>query len=131
MRPDFTQCAQQLVDIAVAMHRRWGNTQTLGTARHGRVIDRLYVDTVIVHQPVTNEFALVRVAHHYRDDMARVWNVRNGHPVKRTAYLCDTILVQVTFGLAVFEVTDARACVAAFHNLDAVCNILGRAHFDR
>jgi hypothetical protein len=44
------------------VQRGWRQPETLGTERHGRVIDRLHVDPVVVQELVGGGFAQPRVA---------------------------------------------------------------------
>ena len=110
MRPDFAQRREQAVDIAIAMHGRRSDPQPLAAARHRRIIDRLHINAVIVHQPVADEFALVRVAYHHRNDVAGIGQMRNAHPVERTAHFRHAILLPLTLGAAVFQMPDAGTC---------------------
>src|SRR6266481_421139 len=76
-RPDCRQGSHQMVDIYLAVQRRRSNAQSLGTARHGRVVDRLHVDAELFEQPVADLSAQHRVADHDRHDMAGVVEVRD------------------------------------------------------
>ena len=51
------------------MQRGRRNADTLGTAWHGRIVDRLHIDVEAVHQLIGHALAQLRIANHERDDM--------------------------------------------------------------
>ena len=109
LRPDFAKGIQQFIDVTIAMHGRWRDPQPLGSTGHRRIVDRLDIDAVIVHQPVADEFALMRVAYHYRNDVAGIGDMGNTHPVQRAAHFCNAGLMLFPLGIAGFQMLDAGA----------------------
>ena len=66
----------QVRHLLVRMRWRWRETHPLGSLRHSRVINWLYVDSVSAEQRVRHCLAVNRAADHNRDDVA--WVVHNG-----------------------------------------------------
>ena len=110
MRPDLGERLDQPVDVAIRMHRRGRHAQAFGADGHGRVVDRLHIDPVIVHQPVADHLALLGVPNHHRDDVARIVQVRDAHDVERPAHLHHALLLKFALLARNLEVADARCC---------------------
>src|SRR3546814_5025367 len=51
--PHVLQGGNELRHVGLAVQRAGRDPQPLGAARHGRIIDRLDVDTVVIQQKVT------------------------------------------------------------------------------
>ena len=49
-RPDGRERPDQMVDVGLAVQGRRRQAQPLGAARHGRVVDRLDIDTMVLEQ---------------------------------------------------------------------------------
>src|SRR5580693_301542 len=96
-----------MVDIYLAVQRRRSNAQSLGTARYGRVIDRLHVDAELFEQLVADISAQHRVADHDRHDVAGVVEVRDTRRIKAAAHQCDALVQLPAFRGAFLQVTDA------------------------
>src|SRR5262249_32636342 len=54
------------VDELIIVMGRWGDAQTLGAARDGRIVDRLDVDAVRGEQKIARFLAPLRIAYHHR-----------------------------------------------------------------
>ncbi len=67
--PDLDQRVAQGFDHHVGMERRRGDAQPLGALGHGRVVDRLDVDIVPVHQHVGGCLAGLGLTDNQRHDM--------------------------------------------------------------
>lgn len=114
MRPDFAERPQQLIDVAIAVDGGRRNAQSFGATWHSGIVDWLHVNAVIIHQPVADEFALMRVANHDRNDVAWVRNMRNAHPVQCAPHFRNAVLMHFAFGGAGLEMLDA--CASAGRN---------------
>src|SRR6185312_6775014 len=68
-RPDFIDGTDEFAHHVFAMHRRWREAQPLAAARHGRVVHRLHIDTMIIEQRVRDGLAQRSVAHEHRYDV--------------------------------------------------------------
>src|SRR3546814_2469317 len=55
--PHVLQGGNELRHVGLAVQRAGRDTQPLGAARHGRIIDRLDVDTVVIQQKVNGLLA--------------------------------------------------------------------------
>lgn len=53
----------------VVVQRRRREAQSLSATWNGRIVDRLHVDVVVVHQHVARRFAQSGVAHHERHNV--------------------------------------------------------------
>ena len=80
-----TSASVELVHHRFAVGRAGGEAQPLGAARHGRVVDRLYVDAVFGEQDVADPLGLDRVADQQRDDVGDV--AITGRPASRNLAL--------------------------------------------
>ena len=104
--PDLGQGGGQRFDIGVAVQRCRSQTQPLGAARHGRVIDRLDVNLVIAQQAVGRSAAQCSVAHHDRHDVAVVrhhWNPCG----RETAFdLRNPFSMRIALAAALLQVMD-------------------------
>src|ERR1700674_1663354 len=96
-----------MVDVGVAVERRWRDAKPLRTARHSRIIDRLHINTELNEKPISNPLATQRIADHHRDNVAWIVKMRNAGRVEATAHVRDALLQLVTFSAAGLEMTDA------------------------
>ena len=78
-----------MLNIRIRVHWAGGKTQTLGPFWHGREVDRLNVDAVIIHQNVRDLTTFHRILDHHRDDMARVIDMRDAFAIQRRSQLRD------------------------------------------
>src|SRR5436190_13015263 len=101
-----------MVDVGLAVQWRGGQAQPLGAARHGRVVDRLYIDLELVEQPVSDVPAQYRVADHDRHDMARIVEVWDLRGVEPAAQQPNMLMQLAAFGGTGLQVADAgqRGC---------------------
>ncbi|MPL74811.1 hypothetical protein SDC9_20630 [bioreactor metagenome] len=76
-RPQHVHPAHKLVDLLQIVHRRGGEAQPLGAARHGREIDRLHVDAEFLEQHVRQRLGVLGIADHHRHDMAAMVDDRH------------------------------------------------------
>jgi len=67
--PDIDQRLGERFDQAVVVIGRRRDAQALHAARHGRIIDRLDVDAVLVEQKVAHRLAPLRIADEDRHDV--------------------------------------------------------------
>ncbi|MCY1368819.1 hypothetical protein D9M69_558220 [compost metagenome] len=75
MLEGLVQGIGELVDLLVAVVGRGVDPETLGTERHGWVIDRLQVDVVKMQETHGGRLAQLRVAHEHWQHMS----LRTGH----------------------------------------------------
>ncbi len=75
------------------MYRRRGKAQALRAARHGREVDRLDVNTMVIQQPVTQDFGVYRVADDHRYDVAAMIDQRQAHGAGHSYGQIRTILL--------------------------------------
>src|SRR6516162_11777158 len=68
--PHVAESGDERFDVVVAMQRARGQAQALGAARHGRVVDRLHIDTMALQQLVGGGLAENGVADQHRHDVA-------------------------------------------------------------
>ncbi|QTK80416.1 hypothetical protein AT6N2_C2875 [Agrobacterium tumefaciens] len=106
VRPKLVQCAHQVFDIRIAMQRGRGDTQALGLARNGRVVDRLHINTVAIEQDIRNPFALGSIANHDRHDVAGIVHMRNTASVEKPAQLAHAVLMPGPLERARLQVLD-------------------------
>src|SRR5229473_5515827 len=66
-----------MLHVIICVKGRGGNAQSFLAARHGRVIDRLEIDTVLRKQQFARAPALMCLTDDQRQDMT--WRVEQGH----------------------------------------------------
>src|SRR5690606_32429753 len=69
-RPDLVERPYKIAHHLIRMHRTRREAQPLRAARHGRIVDGLHIETVILQQLIADLLADHRIAHHDRHDMA-------------------------------------------------------------
>src|SRR5262252_9081348 len=74
--PHVEQRFRQAIDQRVVVIGRRRDAQPLGALWHGRVVDRLNVDAVLLEQEVGRLLALLRVADEHRHDVSVVGHHR-------------------------------------------------------
>jgi hypothetical protein len=57
--PHASQRLGEMIHQLIAMMRGWRNTQPFMASRHGRIVDRLYVDAVLPQQQVGDRLAFL------------------------------------------------------------------------
>ena len=67
------------------------DAQALGAARHGRVVDRLDVDAVLLEQQVGRRLAGLGVADHHRHDVGLACRAPAGRRSARAALTCGDL----------------------------------------
>ena len=75
MAPQVAQACGEVRDVGVGVIRRRCDPKTLCANRHGRIVDRLNIDAIGLKQNIRDPFALSRIAHHHRHNVARVFHV--------------------------------------------------------
>ena len=89
------------------MAGRGRDAQTLGPARDGRIVDRLYIDAVFVEQQVARSLALLRICHHHRDDVCLAGHDRQASGIEHRLDPRRALLMAVALELALFQIADA------------------------
>jgi hypothetical protein len=113
LRPQFVQRSGQMPNVGIGVHRCRRDSQPFGFHRHRRIVDRLHIYPVIVHQYVGYPFAFGRVTDHDRDDVAGIGHMRNAMRIQRLANFCDGFLMSPPLKLAGLEVANGGCRSAA------------------
>ncbi len=90
-------------DIAVRMKRCRRDPKPLGPDWNSRVIDRLHIDIVMLHKDIGYPFALGRIAHHDRNDMARIIHMRDTVAIECCPHLDNRFLVERPLARALLQ----------------------------
>src|SRR5690606_18375386 len=111
LQPEFTpkdrKRRYEVIDVAIGMQWRRRESQTLRSAWHRRIVDRLDVDAEAGEQGVRNFLAQDRVAHHHGHNVTRV--IQHGKTGGRepTLQRAGPFLVALPLHGACFQVPDA------------------------
>ena len=101
-----TSASAKHVDQRVLVIRRRRDAQPLGALRHGRIVDRLDVDAVLVEQQVGRRLALLRIADEHRHDMGVVRHHRQAGGDQHRLGARGAILVALALEARGLEVAD-------------------------
>ena len=96
-----------MIDVGVGMEWRRRKPKTLGATCHGRIIDRLHVDSVLVQKDIGSLFALGRIADQHRNDMRNRRHHRDSGFGETAFQGLGTFLVRVTEFVVFLQLTNA------------------------
>jgi hypothetical protein len=98
MRPKLFKRGDEAIHVLGAVQGAGGDAQALGAFRNGRIVDRLDINPVPVHQNIREVFALGRIAHHHGDDVAGVRDMRDAGGIKAGAHLGHALFLGGALG---------------------------------
>ncbi len=84
----------------------WRDAQTLSAFWHCGVIDRLNVNTKMLHQIIADKFAFRRIPHNHWDNVALIGDMGDACLVQTFTGFCHALLVARTLQLAGFQMPD-------------------------
>src|SRR6516162_7470305 len=74
--PQLLERGDKIGYLRIGVDRRRREAHALRSARYGRIIDGLHVDSIMVEQGIGDRLAVHWIAHHYWHDMARIFHDR-------------------------------------------------------
>jgi len=81
--PHVSQRHSEMIHQLIAVMRGRRNTQSFMASRHGRIVDRLYVDAVLPQQKLGDRLAFLGIADMHRHDVGFARHDRQARGAKR------------------------------------------------
>lgn len=99
-----------MVDIGIRVIGRWREAQPFCPFGHCGIIDRLHIDTKILHQNIRKLATFDGIFNHHGDDVAVIFQMWNTGAVKHRPQARDLALLRLSLAGGNFQMRDAGLC---------------------